>query len=149
MKGEQSFVTQPTALSNTTQPAMQMTQTGGDGLVQYQLGADSTATVESARNTFASVDLHPGNSDGIVLSKPNSTKRVTVNSYNGHMFISYLSCREMMPDPDFYHQCINRSLQEHMEAARAVSKPKPAPKTRAKARKKPKTRAKRAARPGN
>jgi len=83
MKGEQSFVTQPTALSNTTQPAMQMTQTGGDGLVQYQLGADSTATVESARNTFASVDLHPGNSDGIVLSKPNSTKRVTVNSYNG------------------------------------------------------------------
>lgn len=72
----------------------------------------------------------------------------TVNSYNGYMFISYLSCREMMPDPDFYHQCMNRSLQEHMEAARAVSKPKPAPITRANARKKPKTSAKRAARPG-
>ena len=73
----------------------------------------------------------------------------TVNSYNGYMFISYLSCREMMPDPDFYHQCMNRSLQEHMEAAKTASKARPGRKTSAKARKKPKTRAKRAARPGN
>lgn len=50
----------------------------------------------------------------------------TVNSYNGYVFLSFVCCRKMMPDPDFYHQCINRSLQEHMEAAQAIAaKPKP------------------------
>ncbi|NKI18709.1 wax ester/triacylglycerol synthase family O-acyltransferase [Spongiibacter sp. KMU-166] len=40
----------------------------------------------------------------------------TVTSYNGSVTLTFLSCREMMTDPDFYHQCINRSLQEHLEA---------------------------------
>lgn len=43
----------------------------------------------------------------------------TVNSYNGTVFVSFLSCRQMMPDPEFYHQCINASFKEHLEAAKA------------------------------
>ena len=69
----------------------------------------------------------------------------TINSYNGYMFISYLSCREMMPDPDFYHQCMNRSLQDHMEAAKAASQARPEPKTQTKA----KTRTRKGARVTN
>lgn len=45
----------------------------------------------------------------------------TVNSYNGYIFLSFISCRELMPDPDFYHQCINKSLEEHLTAAAAIS----------------------------
>ncbi|CAA0093519.1 Putative diacyglycerol O-acyltransferase [Zhongshania aliphaticivorans] len=41
----------------------------------------------------------------------------TVASYNGYLSLTFLSCKEMMPDPDFYHQCINRSFKEHLEAA--------------------------------
>jgi len=41
----------------------------------------------------------------------------TVNSYNGKVFLSFVSCRQMMPDPDIYHQCINASYREHLEAA--------------------------------
>lgn len=46
----------------------------------------------------------------------------TVNSYNGYVFLSFISCRELMPDPDFYHQCINKSLEEHLAAAESLSK---------------------------
>ena len=45
----------------------------------------------------------------------------TINSYNGNVFLSFLSCRNMMSDPDFYHHCMNRSLEEHMKAARALA----------------------------
>jgi WS/DGAT/MGAT family acyltransferase len=41
----------------------------------------------------------------------------TVSSYNGYVSLSFISCREIMKDPDFYHQCINRSLREHLDAA--------------------------------
>ncbi|MEH6592377.1 MAG: wax ester/triacylglycerol synthase family O-acyltransferase [Halioglobus sp.] len=44
----------------------------------------------------------------------------TINSYNGNVFLSFLSCRSMLSDPDFYHQCINRSLDEHMKGAQAL-----------------------------
>jgi WS/DGAT/MGAT family acyltransferase len=47
----------------------------------------------------------------------------TVNSYNGYVFLSFVCCREMMPDPDFYHQCINRSLEEHLSAVREMPNP--------------------------
>lgn len=45
----------------------------------------------------------------------------TINSYNGNVFLSFVSCRSMTPDPDFYHQCINRSLDDHMKGAKALA----------------------------
>jgi len=44
----------------------------------------------------------------------------TINSYNGFVFLSFLCCREMMPDPEFYHHCLNRSLEEHLSAAKVI-----------------------------
>ena len=40
----------------------------------------------------------------------------TVNSYHGSVMLTFLCCREMLPDPDFYHQCINSSFRELLEA---------------------------------
>ncbi|NKI15928.1 wax ester/triacylglycerol synthase family O-acyltransferase [Spongiibacter sp. KMU-166] len=40
----------------------------------------------------------------------------TVTSYNGYASLTFVSCRKIMDDPEFYHQCINRSLQEHIDA---------------------------------
>ena len=36
----------------------------------------------------------------------------TVFSYNGTMGLSFVSCREMMPDPAFYKECLEASYQE-------------------------------------
>ena len=62
--------------------------------------------------------------------------------YNGYIFLSFVSCRKMMPDPDFYHQCINRSLEEHLNAAHALSRPRSKPKGKAKPAAKAKPKAK-------
>ncbi len=49
----------------------------------------------------------------------------TVNSYYGSVFLTFLSCRQMLPDPDFYHQCINKSFQELLAAARELAERPP------------------------
>ncbi|MBT8138177.1 MAG: wax ester/triacylglycerol synthase family O-acyltransferase [Gammaproteobacteria bacterium] len=43
-----------------------------------------------------------------------------IGSYNGNMTISATSCREIMPDPSFYRQCIDKSFAELQEAAAEV-----------------------------
>jgi hypothetical protein len=40
-----------------------------------------------------------------------------VTSYDGMVFISPTSCREMVPDPEFFAQCIRDSFQELLAAA--------------------------------
>jgi WS/DGAT/MGAT family acyltransferase len=44
-----------------------------------------------------------------------------VMSYNGAMSITFVCCREMLPDPEFYARCLEKSLHD---LKRAVSKPK-------------------------
>jgi hypothetical protein len=39
-------------------------------------------------------------------------------SYNGVLWISVVACRNMMPDPGFFTQCLNHSFQDLLEAAR-------------------------------
>jgi hypothetical protein len=36
----------------------------------------------------------------------------SVTSYDGMIFISPTSCREQLPDPEFFAQCIRDSFQE-------------------------------------
>jgi len=43
-----------------------------------------------------------------------------VMSYDGKVSIAINSCREMMPDPAFYAECIVASFEELREAAKAV-----------------------------
>lgn len=55
-----------------------------------------------------------------------------VNSYAGKVSLSFTADRDAMPDPDFYHQCIIESFEEHvevlkkMQAAASPEKPKTA-----------------------
>ena len=44
-----------------------------------------------------------------------------VQSYCDEATISFTACRELLPDPDFYSQCIQDSFEELRDAARALS----------------------------
>ena len=44
-------------------------------------------------------------------------------SYNGVLWISAVACRNMMPDPDFYADCLRASFEELMAALEALPKP--------------------------
>ena len=69
----------------------------------------------------------------------------------GRITINFLSCREMLPDPAFYQQCLREAFEELREAAarqaRRESKQPAKPKARPKARAKAKPVAKSKARP--
>jgi hypothetical protein len=49
-----------------------------------------------------------------------------VTSYDGQIIISPTSCRELVPDPEVFAQCVRDSFQELLAAA-AVQSPRPAP----------------------
>jgi WS/DGAT/MGAT family acyltransferase len=62
-----------------------------------------------------------------------------IGSYCGSFNIAVSCCREMMPDPDFYQQCLQESFDELFAATQALSNPeskKKAKKVKKKARKK-------------
>ena len=40
-----------------------------------------------------------------------------VLSYNGSITVSITACREQMPDPSFYAQCLEESFRELREAS--------------------------------
>jgi diacylglycerol O-acyltransferase len=65
-----------------------------------------------------------------------------IGSYCGQFVVSATSCRTMMPDPDFYRQCLLDSFNELLAGTQQRSK-KPSRKTpKAKAKAKAKTKAK-------
>jgi WS/DGAT/MGAT family acyltransferase len=49
-----------------------------------------------------------------------------ISSYCGQFTITATACRKMMPDPEFYHECIEESFAELLAAAEKVAKPKAA-----------------------
>ncbi len=56
-----------------------------------------------------------------------------VQSYTDEATIAFTGCRELMPDPEFYAQCIEDSFTEMRDAAKGVARPgKEPPKTPAK-----------------
>jgi hypothetical protein len=57
--------------------------------------------------------------DGMGLIHP-------VGSYNGSAMIAFTSCREMLPDPERYEECLRDSLDELTSAALGRA-PNPAP----------------------
>lgn len=61
-----------------------------------------------------------------------------VTSYNGNVILTFLADREILPDPEFYRQCIAQSFADLMKA-------KPTTKAKAKAGAKKKTAKKKAA----
>jgi hypothetical protein len=58
-----------------------------------------------------------------------------VTSYDGMLIISPTSCREQVPDPEFFALCIRESFQEYLEFASRLP-------TRGRSRRERKARAK-------
>jgi hypothetical protein len=46
-----------------------------------------------------------------------------VTSYDGQIIISPTSCRELMPDPAAFAQCVRDSFQEYLAIANAAAQP--------------------------
>jgi hypothetical protein len=46
----------------------------------------------------------------------------SVTSYDGKIIISPTSCREQVPDPEFFALCIRESFQEYLELANRPAK---------------------------
>ncbi|TNE32485.1 MAG: wax ester/triacylglycerol synthase family O-acyltransferase, partial [Alphaproteobacteria bacterium] len=67
-----------------------------------------------------------------------------VQSYCDEATISFTACRELLPDPEFYIQCIEESFGELLAAAKKASG-EPAPKAKAAPKAKPKVATKPAA----
>jgi hypothetical protein len=57
----------------------------------------------------------------------------SVTSYDGRIIISPTSCREQLPDPEFFALCIRESFQEYLELAQRPATRKRKPPTRKKA----------------
>jgi hypothetical protein len=66
-----------------------------------------------------------------------------VTSYDGKIIISPTSCREQIPDPEFFALCIRESFQEYL----ALASRRPGPARRKTARKPSKAKAKAKAQP--
>jgi hypothetical protein len=62
-----------------------------------------------------------------------------VTSYDGRIVISPTSCREQMPDPEFFALCLRESFQEYL-ALTATAKSAPTTRAKKKTRAKSKTR---------
>jgi len=71
--------------------------------------------LDGARMTYFSSIMPIADGMGLVFS---------VTSYDGMIFISPTSCREQLPDPEFFAQCIRDSFQELLARADAASKKK-------------------------
>ena len=82
-------------------------------------GPAKTAYLHGARMTYFSAVLPIADGMGLVFA---------VSGYDGRIVVSPTSCRELMPDPQVFTQCVRDSLQEYLALARAApaSPPKPA-----------------------
>jgi hypothetical protein len=60
----------------------------------------------------------------------------SVTSYDGKIFISPTSCREQIPDPEYFAICIRESFQEYLELADKPQRRRKAAGKKAKAKRK-------------
>jgi len=44
-------------------------------------------------------------------------------SYHGTLWVCAVACREMMPDPGFFADCLRQSFADHVKAAKALPDP--------------------------
>ena len=79
--------------------------------------------LNGARMTYFSAIMPIADGMGLVFA---------VTSYDGRILISPTSCREQIPDPEFFALCIRESFQEYLELS---SKPAPGRPGKSKARK--------------
>ena len=106
------------------------------GVGQYAPLANCTVTnvpgptvplyLNGARMTYFSAIMPITDGMGLVFS---------VTSHEGRVVISPTSCRELMPDPEFFALCIREVFQEYLDLARAAARVRPKPRKKAMSRK--------------
>jgi hypothetical protein len=93
-----------------------------------------------ARMTYFSAIMPIADGMGLVFA---------VTSYDGRIVISPTSCRDLMPDPEAFAQCLRDSFQEYLAIAARTPEPAPRPKRQPPAaRKAPRKAPPRASSPG-
>ena len=70
--------------------------------------------LNGARMTYFSAIMPITDGMGLVFA---------VTSYDGKIIVSPTSCREQMPDPEVFTQCVRDSFQEYLALARAPTRP--------------------------
>ena len=73
-----------------------------------------------ARLTYFSAIMPISDGNGLVFA---------VTSYDGRLVISPTSCRELMPDPAVFAQCLRDSFQEYLALTLMPPQPSPKPRT--------------------
>jgi WS/DGAT/MGAT family acyltransferase len=71
--------------------------------------------LNGARMTYFSAIMPINDGLGLVFA---------VTSYDGKIIISPTSCREQMPDPEFFAQCLRECFQEYLALARKAARAK-------------------------
>jgi len=74
--------------------------------------------LNGARMTYFSAILPIADGMGLVFA---------VTSYDGRIVVSPTSCRELMPDPQAFTQCVRDSFQEYLALARRAAGAKARP----------------------
>ena len=88
--------------------------------------------LDGARMTYFSAIMPINDGLGLVFA---------ITSYDGKIIVSPTSCREQMPDPEFFAQCVRDSFQDYLALAR--------PRTKTGAKAPARQRARTARRPGS
>jgi WS/DGAT/MGAT family acyltransferase len=76
-------------------------------------GPQETLYLCGARMTYFSAIMPISDGNGLVFS---------ITSYDGRLIISPTSCRELMPDPAVFAQCVRDSFQEYLALPRGLAK---------------------------
>jgi hypothetical protein len=79
-------------------------------------GPSGPVYLHGARMSYFSAILPIADGMGLVFA---------VTGYDGRIVVSPTSCRELMPDPQVFTQCVRDSFQEYLALARAARSDKP------------------------
>jgi len=82
--------------------------------ITHVTAPSKTAWLHGARMSYFSAILPISDGMGLVFA---------VSCYDGRIVVSPTSCRELMPDPQFFTQCVRDSFQEFLALARADGRP--------------------------
>jgi hypothetical protein len=100
-------------------------------------GPTTPLYLDGARMTYFSAIMPIDDGLGLVFA---------ITSYDGKIVVSPTSCREQMPDPEYFAQCVRDCFQEYLALARTRAKAKVPARQRARTARTPRSSAGTAAR---
>lgn len=92
-------------------------------MLTREVGANSNANVSNVRGPNQALYMAGAKLERFIpfsIPLDGSGLNVTGFSYNGVLWAAVTCCREMMPDPNFFCECIEQSFEELKQAAHEV-----------------------------